>query len=264
MSPEPTLRPVEPEDAPRIEELVESSMTASYALSPQDIEMISESVFDADLIRERINASETIIVLAELDDVVAGIVEASLDDDKAEIRWLHVDPERRGAGVGTALFERIQSALADEGIEEPRAVTLAANTSAGSFFERFGFEQLDERTTDIGGRETVEYVFVEQMDGETNQNTSSADASGADQPSEIPETAPATDGTELHLGGDPFQGTEGWFVETFSDADRSEQYGYYCLNCRSADVTMDNMERVRCGDCGNTRKPNDDYDGAYL
>ncbi|MBX0295281.1 GNAT family N-acetyltransferase [Haloarcula nitratireducens] len=264
MSPEPTLRPAEPDDAERIEELVESSMTASYALSPQDIETITEAVFDADPVRDRIEASETIVVLAELDGVAAGVVEAELEDGEGEIRRLHVDPERRGAGVGTALFERIQSELADEGIEEPRAVTLAANTSAGTFFERFGFEQVAERTTDIGGRESVEYVFAEQPGEVAEQNDSGSDASDADQPPEIPETTTATDGTELYLGEDPFQGTEGWFVETFSDADRSEQYGYYCLNCGSADVAMDNMERVRCGDCGNTRKPDDDYDGAYL
>ncbi|MBX0297949.1 GNAT family N-acetyltransferase [Haloarcula nitratireducens] len=261
MSSEPTLRLAEFDDAERIEELVESSMTASYALSPQDIEMISEAVFDTDHIRDRIDSSETIVVVAELDDVVAGVVEATLDEDESEIQWLHVDPERRGAGVGTALFERIQSELADEGIEEPRAVTLAANTSAGTFFERFGFKQIDERTTDIGGRESVEYVFTAQADEEAQQDESESDA---DQPPEIPETASAMDDTELYLGEDPFQGTEGWFVETFSDADRSEQYGYYCLNCGSADVAMDNMERVRCGDCGNTRKPDDDYDGAYL
>ncbi len=272
MASEPTVRQAEADDAGRIRELVESSMTASYALSPQDIETILEATVAPETLEERVD-DETIVLLAELDGTVAGVVEATFVDggEGAEIHRLHVDAERRGAGVGTALFERVRSDLGERGVDDPRAVTLSANTSAGAFFERFGFGQVGERTVDIGGRETVQYLYAADADadeesaGGTASEKDDGDATtSGDYDGEIPETATGEDGTTLYLGGDPFEGSEGYFVRTFSDEDRSEEYGYYCLHCESGDVSVDEMERVRCGNCGNTRKPDDDYDGAYL
>lgn len=262
MGDQPTLRHAESDDAPRIRELVESSITSSYALSPQDIETILDAEFDQEAIRDRIDGSDTIVLVAEVDGVVAGVAEASPDDDE-HIRWLHVDPERRGAGAGTALFERICSELEDQGVESPRAVTMAANTSSGTFFERLGLEQEGERTVDIGGRDTVQYVYAENVDDSTDEEADSA-AEDEDEPPDYPDSVTVDDGTDVFLGDDPFRGTEGWFASTFSDEERSEEYGFYCLNCDSADVSMNDMERVRCANCGNTHKPGENYDGAYL
>ncbi|MFC6723934.1 DUF5816 domain-containing protein, partial [Halobium palmae] len=80
---------------------------------------------------------------------------------------------------------------------------------------------------------------------------------------DAPDTVTA-DGEEVYPGDDPFEGSEGQFVSTFRDPGRTERFGYYCLNCESTDVSMDSMEQIRCENCGNTRKPDDDYDGAYL
>ncbi|MUV58318.1 DUF5816 domain-containing protein [Halogeometricum sp. CBA1124] len=59
-------------------------------------------------------------------------------------------------------------------------------------------------------------------------------------------------------------GTEGAFVPTYLDDGLNEEYGYYCGNCDSTDVSIDSMERLRCANCGNTRKPDEGYDDAYL
>lgn len=260
MSTEPTVRPAEPDEADRISELVESSLTSSYALSPQDIETILAARFDPGAIGDRIDEETSVVLVAEADGVVAGVAEASIDDGEGEIRWLHVDPERRGAGVGTSLFEAVRSALAADDVTNPRAVVLAANTAAGAFFERFGFEQVDERSTDVDGQELVEYVFAENAGSSGDDEPTPADT---EEPEDYPDSATTADGTEIHLGSDPFHGTEGFFVAAFTDEEHSEQYGYYCLHCGSADVSVDEMERARCGECGNTRNP-DDYDGAYL
>lgn len=263
MADQPSIRPAESGDTERIQELVDSSMTTSYALSPQDIETITDTEFSESALEDRVDDEETIVLVGEVDDVLAGVTEATISDDTGEIRWLHVDPERRGAGLGTALFERLTSELEERGIDEPRAVSLASNTSAGTFFERFNYEKVDERQTDIGGRETIEYVYKH------GDHTSETSAEGAEPVAdslddEYPETITMQDGEELYLGEDPFRGSEGLFTATFRDSDRAERYGFYCLNCGSADVSMDELERVRCGNCGNTRKPDDHYDGSYL
>ena len=272
---DPELRPAETDDAERVRELVESSMTTSYALSPQDIENILDAEFAADDLRERFEDGDAIALVAELDGVVAGYAQATVDGDEGEIRWLHVDPERRGAGVGTALFERVVSELEDRGVEEPRAVALAANTEEGRFFERFDFVEVDERQTDIGDRESVEYVYAEGGSAAAEEERASDDETDAQATEaggtevtfdvdELPDSVTTEDGQDVYLDADPIAGSEGPFVQTFEDSDRSEKYGYYCANCGSTDVTMDNMERIKCGNCGNTHKPDEDYDASYL
>lgn len=263
MSTQPTVRVAEDDDADRLHELIESSMTSSYALSPQDIETIIEAVFEVETLRDRISAPDTSVVLAEVDGVIAGVVEASYSDSEGEIRWLHVDPERRGLGVGTALFDRIRSEI-DDDAAGLQAATLAANTSAGAFLERFGFEQVDERNTNIGGQEIVEYVYSAGDSATSASDESDAETAESEPAPDYPETTTLADGTKVHLGSDPFKGSEGLLVRTFTDAEHSEQHGYYCLHCDSGDVSMGEMEQIRCGDCGNTRKPDDAYDGAYL
>jgi len=81
---------------------------------------------------------------------------------------------------------------------------------------------------------------------------------------ELPDEV-STDGGEVVYPGDGLiQGSEGWFAVTFADEDRSEEYGYYCANCESTDVSMGSMERIRCESRGNTSKSGGDYDASYL
>lgn len=258
MSANTTLRAAETDDVDRVRELVDSSMTSSYALSPGDIQTIQDEEFAEDALHARFEDDDTVALVAEEDGVVAGYVEATVDEGR--LQWLHVDPERRGAGVGTTLFEGVVDELRDRDVEAPGALTLAANTSAGAFFERFGFEKAEERQTEFGGLELVEHVYV---DGDADVAGTATDAEPDQLDDDHPESVTAEDGSEVYLGDDPIPGTEGQFAEVFSDAARSEQYGYYCTSCGSLDISMDDMERLRCGNCGNMHKP-DDYDAAYL
>lgn len=272
MSDGPTVRAADPDEAGRLREIARSSFTTSYALSPDDIETIVEEEFAEDALRERMESPDARLFVAEVDgeaeDVVAGFVEVSTDGEEGTVRWLHVDPERRGLGVGTALFERAVSELEEE-TGDVLATTLAANTSAGTFFERMEFERLEERTVEIGGRDTVEYVYER---GGAEEPASSADqASGSDSPEStseedvaVPDEVSADGGQTVYPGEDLIQGSEGWFAATFTDEGHTEEYGYYCLNCDSTDVSMNSMERLRCENCGNTSKAGEDYDASYL
>jgi ribosomal protein S18 acetylase RimI-like enzyme/ribosomal protein S27AE len=269
MSDGPTVRAADPDEAGRLREIARSSFTTSYALSPDDIEGIVEVVFAEDALRDRVESSDHRLFVGEVDDVVAGFAEVSMDGDDGTVRWVHVDPERRGLGVGTALFERAVSELEEEEAGGVRATTLAANTSAGTFFERMDFERIEERTVEIGGRDTVEYVYER---GEVEDRASSAepsDDSGSPEDTaredvELPEEVSIDGGETTYPGEDLIQGSEGWFAVTFADEDRTEEYGYYCVNCGSTDVSMNSMERLRCDNCGNTSKAGEDYDGSYL
>ncbi|SFR34537.1 GNAT family N-acetyltransferase [Halogeometricum limi] len=270
MSDQFTVRRAEDGDGERLRTVAESSMTASYALSPRDIEQMVDAEFGEAERRRRRDADDYESFVAETteDDVLAGVVVV----DGESVRRLHVDPERRGMGIGTALFERATEELRDRDGTTPHAVAMAANNTAGAFFERFGLEQVGERTVEVGGREVVEYVYAEpaatdEDEADTSERDASEEGDGetaADvDTSSFPDTVEA-DGETVYLGTDPLTGTEGAFVPTYLDGGLNEAYGYYCGNCASVDVSIDSMERLECANCGNTRAPDENYDGSYL
>lgn len=274
MSDDVSVRPFERADTQRVVEIAESSLTASYALSPDDIETIHREEFANDALHAHIKDRDVDVAVGEVGGVVAGFVETSVCGDDGVVRWLHVDPERRGRGVGTALFEHAVAELDDDS-DEIRGLVLASNTSAGAFFERFGFQQVDERTVDIGGRETVQYEYTERTtDGSAadagatgvtaTDGTSDADGSTDLVNADLPDAVTVGDDEIVYPGADLLQGSDGPFVQTYADAAREREYGYYCANCDETDVTMDSMERLKCHQCGNTHTPGDEYDGSYL
>jgi ribosomal protein S18 acetylase RimI-like enzyme/ribosomal protein S27AE len=255
-----TIRGAERDDIARVREIARDSLTSSYALSPDDIEMLVEVAFAEDALAECLDDAAASLLVAE-DDGIVGFVTTT----DGEVDWLHVDPERRGRGAGTALFERAVETL-DDGSGPVQATTLAANTQSGAFFERFDFERVAERQTELGSLELAEYVYAPA--GATERESDSgreADAAEAAEPTErddldLPDEV-TVDGRTVTLGDESVPGSEGGFVVTY---DGSEAYGYLCANCESMDVTVDSMNRIRCGHCGNTHRPKEEYDGSYL
>jgi len=266
---DPTVRTAETDDLGRIREIAESSLTSSYALSPNDIETIAEIEFDADALAERLDGDDESLLVAEIEDEDGDLLAGFATYGDGLIDWLHVDPERQGLGVGTALFERAREEAdgSDDGV---RAVSLTENTSSGRFFERFDFERVDERETEIGEQELREYVFA-PADAVTETEDESERVSDAGEsvvPTErddldLPDETEA-DGRTVYLGDEAIAGSEGGFVVTFADEAGTEEYGYYCVNCDSTDVSVGSMDQVKCGNCGNTHKPEQEYDGSYL
>ena len=41
------------------------------------------------------------------------------------------------------------------------------------------------------------------------------------------------------------------------------RWGYFCSECASTDVSADGLDRLECGNCGNTHRA-DQWDDAYL
>ena len=282
-------------DGEPVEDVVERAMTASFALSPDEIRAVLEARFDPAATGERWDD----------DDVVARVAAAARDDDEAspisgyveadaaaeEVRWLFVHPDHRGAGVGTTLFEAATDALTDRGVDEPRASTREANREGGKFFERFDYEPVDERTVEIGGQSLVEYVYApapseaEKSDRAASEDETQAAVAGGSAPTHGQETDeetwaktdfPGTERREEGLAVDtdertvyvddnaPATGREAPFFPVFEGPALDEQYGFYCGNCGSLDAIADEMERIECADCGNLHAADAEYDGSYL
>ncbi|MFC7047175.1 GNAT family N-acetyltransferase [Halobacteriaceae archaeon GCM10025711] len=254
-------------DTPSARKPRRSRRGGCHDLSPREIDAVVDATFDDDAVQAKLDAADVSVLLAERDDAVVGFAETVTAAEDA-LRWLHVHPEHRGRDVGTTLFERAISELREQGSERAPVAVVAADAQGTEFVERFGFEKTDERETTIGDRTFIEHVYAgetaestaELSASESSTGRTGGDATGDEQ---FPDTATA-DGAAVFLGDDYLPGVEGPFAPTYTDADRTEQYGYYCGNCGSTHVSVDSMERVKCSDCGNVNKPDENYDGSYL
>lgn len=264
------------DDAERIRELVDSSMDASYRLSPQQIEAITEAEFSDDNLARILDDEKAVAIVAENDadgveTAVAGIVLGGVDDGVGEIRWLFVDPEHWGYGVGSALLEAAVETLRERNVGYVRATTLEKSTGGEQFLERFDFVRTDERTVELGDESLVEYVYTESAAATGATDAAKTDAGELELPRTEVEgdsrTATTEDGRTVYLDTeDADSGTDNSFFPTYTDEERTERYGYYCANCGSLEVMVDNMDRMECSECGNSHASRSErsYDDSYL
>ena len=205
-------------------------------------------------------------------DTLVGLTEGHLDGDDGEIRWLLVDPEHRGKGVGTELFETILEKLREDGAERIHANVLEANSEGAQFFEERDFERTGRpagRVRTIVGRklhllhaseqetvdDTGEDIDPTEM---TLENTETHDGTT---------TATTDEGKTVYLNREETKsGTENPFFVTYSDEAKENRFSYYCSNCGSLETTRDAQDHIECTECGNAHTPKsaESYDDVYL
>ncbi|RKD98247.1 GNAT family N-acetyltransferase [Halopiger aswanensis] len=273
------IRAPEPDEADRIQEVVDSSMTTTFRLSPGQIDAITNEELNDEAVAAKIEDDETVLLIAETGEdiegeAIAGFVEGSLvgDGEWGELNWLFVDPEHRGRGIGTALYEGATDALRERGADHVCVTVLEANTEGHQFVERFGLEHEGDRRVEIAEESFVKYVYADpDADLELPSEADDEDA----EEGEFPETeetdgelTATTDGGEtVYIARDEEEsGTAASFYTAYEDADHAEQFGFYCANCGSLDISLDNMDRLECGDCGNSHasRSGESYDDSYL
>lgn len=244
-------RPVADPDSDDLLDLVERSFRTSYSLSPNTIAAILEEWFAPDPLTQRGRRSDTIALVVEQDGRRVGYAEGRLEDSTGTLRWLHVAPDARGQGVGTRLFEELSDSLRHAGADRLRARVLAENSEGEEFVERFGFSKVENTTVEIGDEELIGRVY--SPGAETTTAT-------------VPETTTVDGDTLVIDRTDSIPGVDAAFFPAHREehrAEMGEQYGFYCSNCGTLSVTMDELERIKCETCGNVHRP-DDWDGAYL
>ncbi|WP_336330986.1 GNAT family N-acetyltransferase [Haloarcula sp. CGMCC 1.2071] len=247
------IRPANSEDRQRVETLARDSFRTSYALSPQQIETIVENEFDDETLADRLADPDTTVLVAEHaagdTEQVQGFIDVAGGTERT-IRWLHVDPEARGEGIATALLEGVQE---DDDGTPLVARILEDAVEGGEFLEDFDLESDDNAHVTFGNEEFAVAVFTE---GEGTED--------ANEPSvPVPESV-TVDGTARPIERDEtVPGREAPFFSTYMGEDRTDQYGYFCSNCGSTDVSGDGLDRLECSECGNLHLA-DEWDDSYL
>lgn len=249
------MRTATPADKPAIRDVARRSLQSSYSLSPQTITSGIEEWYGEDQLDESIESEDRFLLVAEQAGQVVAFSESTLTADRpwvtteddpgrdALLLWLHVDPDHRGEGIGTTLFEETLDRIRETGATTVQGRVLANNQHGADFFESRGFEQVGRAEIEIGGRKHVEYRYVAEPTGL--------------EPLESGDTTVYVDHDESESG------SEAPFHVVYGDSDRSSRFGYYCSNCGRLANAMDTMGRIECESCGNTRKPTR-WDAAYL
>lgn len=274
-------------DGASVANVVSRSMQASYALSPEQIDTVVEKEFGEDALAEKSGHDDVVLLVAreegeagggppqgedETGDgaeiaepgeglTVQGFAEGTVDEDGATINWLQVDPEARGQGIGTGLFEELAGTFEERGTRKIRSNVLAEDMEGGTFCEQFGFVRVDGVEVEFGDQTLVAEVYANPDAVDTESNEAFDPLEEGEDP---PERAEAPDGTEVFVNPeDPISGTLGQFFEVSESDDHAEVYGYYCGACRTVTTDVDQQERVVCPECGNRHRPSD-WDDSYL
>ena len=247
------VRPATREDAGSIRAVAETSLQTSYSLSPVEIETILERVFGEEVLADRLKTGDGATFVGECHDesddpAVAGMAEIDAD---STLRWLHVDPEFRGRGLGTTLFERAR-AEATRRNDPPTARILQAAAEGGGFLERFGLERSGTDVLEFDTEEFTEQVYTVMGGGST-----------PNEPAVAVPSAVSVGDREVALDGDgSVPGTEAPFFPLFEQTD-DRRYGFFCSNCGRHDVAGDGLDRLECEHCENVHRA-DSWDDAYL
>ena len=243
------------EEIESIRDVALASLTASYGHAVAE-ELLGDAVerwYDADELGEDVTDPNTVFLVAEIDDDVVGFAESYVIDRRdrvGEIDWLHVHPDHRGEGVGSALLEAVETALRDADVDAVEGRVLVDNEAGVAFYERGGYDHAGDRYVDIGDETFTENVYVESGI-ESDDDWSAVDELELD------------DETVYVSYGEAVRGSQAPFYSAYETEDQSSRYGWFCGHCDSIDNAMDSMGRIECNACGNRRKATR-WDSSYL
>ncbi|MFB6103001.1 MAG: GNAT family N-acetyltransferase [Haloplanus sp.] len=242
-------------DIEGIRTVAHDSLAASYghALDDDIIAQAVERWYDEATLTDDLDDPHTEFLVAVDDDRIVGFAQSYVVDRRdvvGEIDWLHVEPDSRGSGLGDRLLETLEQRLLEHDVSRIEGRVLSANEAGTDFYETEDFEQIGERTVEIGGEPFVERLY------------SKFPETGGRQV--LTEAATLPDGRQVYVALDEsVRGSDGPFYSVYLDRDRTERYGYLCGNCDGFAVSMDTMGRVVCNGCENRRKPTR-WDASYL
>lgn len=246
------------DDAEVLKEIAHRSLQTSYAHFLED-ETIDDAVDQwygegrlEDLISD--DTTDVYIPVLEVDGEIVGFAQCHLvefPERVGEIHWLHVDPDYRGEGYGSQLYDHVREYFEqEEDIDRFKGFVFAKNETGNEFYDHRGYEQAYTHNQEIAGEEFVENVWVDVPEGKEYRR--------AVEPHED------EDGQTLYVSyKEASVGSKGPLHVAYLDEDLENRYGWFCSVCESFDNAMDPSGRIVCNECNNVRKATR-WDSAYL
>ena len=90
-------------------------------------------------IRQHIQDSDTMVLVASIDGVLEGFAIMKFHDEEAHLFLLAVEPKSRRTGIGRALMHWLEKSCLTAGIRNVRLEVRASNAAAKAFYENLGY-----------------------------------------------------------------------------------------------------------------------------
>ncbi|WP_435157251.1 GNAT family N-acetyltransferase [Haladaptatus sp. DFWS20] len=156
------IRPADEGDFGAIRRIAHRAWSEAYddILNDETITETVSSWYSNDSLADALDRPGTAFLVAVADDELVGFCHAVFYEDEGDVLRLYVDPDDWGAGVGTALHERLRDDFQDFSTKRMRSMVLADNDIGNEFYRQLGFEKTDEAEVEMGGKTYTENVYT--------------------------------------------------------------------------------------------------------
>lgn len=135
------IAPVRLRELPALHRLFASAVVTNFAYFPDDIlnrVLKDHSLFN--LLRAKIDSRRVLLVARSGSKLIGYAIGAAPATGPAQLFWLYVDPDFRGANTGLSLLSRMLRVLGDRGAK----VVSIATHEYRSYYERQGFKFIEK------------------------------------------------------------------------------------------------------------------------
>jgi ribosomal protein S18 acetylase RimI-like enzyme len=154
MRPDLAVREATTDDVGAIRRVARKAWRETYGfIDEETVEGMLAQGYSTEFLEAAIGSPELTLFVAEADGEVIGYVSCEPPDaDGVGQVSIHVSPDYWGEGTGTALLERSEAYLREEGATAVQD-TVLANNEVGNAFYAWHLERVDETTVELGGEE---------------------------------------------------------------------------------------------------------------
>lgn len=158
------IRHAKPEDAGEIHNVALKSWkdTYSHILSEDVIKEVIEDWYSVEDLREQ--TEYPIFYVAERSGEVVGFVHATVEDGKATLHRIYLDPEYQGQGIGSKLYEKAENDI-EQKADKIELEVLAENKKGNSFYQKQGFKEQETEKIELKGEKAKQKILIKRLGG---------------------------------------------------------------------------------------------------
>ena len=156
------VRHAEQEDAKKIHNVALKSWKNAYShiLSNNAIEEVINEWYSIESLKEDIEHPSFFI--AEKNSEIVGFVHATQKEGIAQLHRIYVDPEYQRQGIGSSLYNKMESELPSK-TEELHLEVLKQNKSGKQFYKKQGFQIATEEEIELKGETTKQLKMKKKI-----------------------------------------------------------------------------------------------------
>ena len=100
--------------------------------------------------------------MAEENNSIIGFVHASIEEDRASLHRIYLDPEHQGKGIGSKMYEKAENELKTKA-EEIKLEVLAENKKGNAFYDKKGFETEKTEQIELKGEKVRQKIMKKEL-----------------------------------------------------------------------------------------------------